>query len=30
MTKKYATKQFNQFLPMIEKACWHYSKEEVE
>ena len=27
MTKKYATKQFNQFLPMIEKACWHYSKK---
>jgi DNA-directed RNA polymerase specialized sigma subunit len=27
MTKKYATKQFNQFLPMIEKAVWHYHKK---
>jgi len=27
MTKKYATKQFSQFLPMIEKATWHYSRK---
>lgn len=27
MTKKYATKQFNQFLPMIEKAIWNYHKK---
>jgi hypothetical protein len=27
MTKKYATKQFTQFLPMIEKACWHYYRK---
>jgi len=27
MTKKYATKQFKQFLPMIEKATWYYSKK---
>lgn len=27
MIKKYVTKQFKQFLPMIEKAVWHYSKK---
>lgn len=27
MTKKCVTKQFKQFLPMIEKAVWHYSKK---
>lgn len=27
MIKKYATKQFKQFLPMIEKAVWHYSRK---
>jgi len=27
ITEEYSLKQFNQFLPMIEKATWHYSRK---